>query len=302
MSPHVPERRQPPPDAAAPLRWDGESAFQVLGYPFTLRWNWPEAAAYVDYVLGGFRRAAPPAGGGAGYDLVDHGPSDGWGRYSVFVDGERMLTSPRPGDAAAFLLWHVFHATIAHTRELLMVHAGSVVSPAGHAVVLPAEAGSGKTTLTVALVRAGFGFLSDEVAAIDPDTLLAHPYGRAINLKKSSWRLFPDLPPPPWDTDWAAEFRFLRPTALRADAEAAPAPVRLVVAPRYVPGARTEVTPMRRAEAVVELGQNLMNLQAYSAPVLPLLTEIVSRARCFRMVSGDLGDAVRAVSELAAAD
>ena len=41
--------------------------------------------------------------------------------------------------------------------------------------LLPAAAGSGKSSLTAALVHSGLGYYSDEVALIEPGTFLVCP-------------------------------------------------------------------------------------------------------------------------------
>lgn len=48
----------------------------------------------------------------------------------------------------------------------LLLHAGAVARD-GQAVIFPGESGTGKSTLTAACVRRGFGYLTDEVVAID---------------------------------------------------------------------------------------------------------------------------------------
>jgi hypothetical protein len=70
-----------------------------------------------------------------------------------------------------------------HARpDLLFLHAG-VVALGGHAAVLVAPTGTGKSTLTLALVEAGFSYLSDELAPIDMQHMIVHPYAHALCLK-----------------------------------------------------------------------------------------------------------------------
>jgi hypothetical protein len=68
------------------------------------------------------------------------------------------------------------------TTERTFVHAG-VVAWEGRAIVIPGIAGSGKTTLTAALVRAGAGYLSDEYALID-DRGWVHPFPKPLFVRK----------------------------------------------------------------------------------------------------------------------
>jgi hypothetical protein len=77
-------------------------------------------------------------------------------------------------------------STLATAHDLF--HAG-VVSMDGAGVVLAAQSGMGKTTLTLELVSRGCGFLSDEIACLDPETGLLEPFPRKVNLKTGSREL-----------------------------------------------------------------------------------------------------------------
>jgi hypothetical protein len=65
---------------------------------------------------------------------------------------------------------------------LIHVHAGVAGGPAG-CVLLPAAPGSGKSTLTAALVHAGFDLFSDEVALLAAEDLTVSPFPAAICVK-----------------------------------------------------------------------------------------------------------------------
>lgn len=66
--------------------------------------------------------------------------------------------------------------------DLFFVHA-AVVERDGKAVVLAAPSGTGKSTLTLALLHAGFRYLSDELAPFDLVTLQVMPYPHALCLR-----------------------------------------------------------------------------------------------------------------------
>jgi hypothetical protein len=66
--------------------------------------------------------------------------------------------------------------------DLYFMHAAAVAR-GGRVAVLSAPAGTGKSTLTLALLELGFDYLSDELAAIDLSKLAVHPYAHALCLK-----------------------------------------------------------------------------------------------------------------------
>jgi len=68
-------------------------------------------------------------------------------------------------------------------KDLCFIHAGAVMAPDGRVIILTASSGSGKSTMTWALLHHGFGYLSDELAPIDPGTLEVHGFPHALCLK-----------------------------------------------------------------------------------------------------------------------
>jgi hypothetical protein len=180
----------------------------------------------------------------------------------------------------------------------VLIHAGAVVSPAGKGILFPAAAGSGKTTLVTALVRAGFGFLSDEVGVIEPGTARLHPFPRALNLKEGTLALFPDLRPED-DGLWGVRRRaFARVHTVRPASGAGPCEVGFVIAPRYLRGAATELSPISPAEMTKELWANTTNLTRFGPRTLSVVAEVARRAKGFRLVSSDLQEAVETITAL----
>lgn len=86
---------------------------------------------------------------------------------SVFPIGPATGSAPGAGDPLDDLAR--FTRSALERTDLLCVHAGVVSVPGGGAIAFPGRSGLGKSTLTAALVRAGFEYLSDEVLALRPD-------------------------------------------------------------------------------------------------------------------------------------
>lgn len=60
---------------------------------------------------------------------------------------------------------------------------GGAVERDGDVVVVLGRSGSGKSSLTAALVRAGWAYLTDEVVVIEPGSRRVHPYRRPLDLE-----------------------------------------------------------------------------------------------------------------------
>ncbi len=72
---------------------------------------------------------------------------------------------------------------IEHNDNGMAIHAGMVSGPRG-AWLLPAESGSGKTSVTTWLLTRGFRYHTDELVILKPDDSTATPFTRPLNVKK----------------------------------------------------------------------------------------------------------------------
>jgi hypothetical protein len=279
------------------IRWRGERSYQVLAYSFSVRWNRDPIGDRVDQLLGDFAVDRVPPPGSDAYLLLDMGPRDK-SRFRLVRGAEQLMASDFFRLALAQLTAHVQMRMSERTEDFLLVHAGAVVTPDGEGVLLPADTGSGKTTLVTALVRAGFGFLSDDIGVIDPDTRRLYPFPRAISLKEGSLAVFPEFRLEDDGSPFARHPGFIRAAEIRPGAAAGPCDIGFVVAPRYRAGATTRLTPLSAAETVRELWANGINRAVIGAPVVRILAEVASRAKGYRLVSGELGEAVNAVNEV----
>ncbi len=78
------------------------------------------------------------------------------------------------------------------TPALRLVHAGAV-SYRGRGALILADSFGGKSTLTLAAVLAGAGFLSDDFSPVDLESGLLLPFPRAIRLRRHARALAPSF-------------------------------------------------------------------------------------------------------------
>lgn len=110
-----------------------------------------------------------------------------WRRPILSIDGTIWpITNPAIFDTFAYDL--VFNAIIAHIRSHLLLHAG-VVAWQEQGIVLAADPQHGKTTLTLELVRRGFSFLSDEIAAVHRIDRTISPFPRTLRVRPETLHL-----------------------------------------------------------------------------------------------------------------
>ena len=178
-------------------------------------------------------------------------------RFEISTDADRL-------DAELDALESDLHFAVAlHARDAVFVHAG-VVGWQGRALVVPGRSMSGKSSLVVALVRAGASYYSDEYAVID-DAGLVHAY--------------PKRP---------------RPRASKASDELGtdldgrdPLPIGLVIVTRYEAGARWRPRPISRAEAMLALLDNTVTVRRQPARTLSTMEVATRGADAVESVRGE---------------
>ncbi len=268
--------------------------YRALEHAFDVATNDSTVRDYLQYVLIDLAHSgvAEPAR----YELLDLGAGAAGTQYLVQFNGQPVAATSWLDRAFAVLLWHVNAEVVRRsTLRYPLVHAAAAVSH-GVAVLLPAPAESGKTTTVAGLVRAGFGYLTDEVVAIDPDTLLAQPYPRALCVDRGSWEVLADLRPPHGDRmtgQWQ-----LPPRSIRADAVSEAVPVRLIVVPTYIRDAMTELVGVSKGEMLVRLADSTFQFQSAPQRNLDVLAQVLEQADCYRLTLSDLADGIRLIADL----
>lgn len=167
---------------------------------------------------------------------------------------------PRLAPIVKALLWH---SAISAHDFLFYIHAG-VVGIDRSCVLLPAAAGSGKSSLTAALVHRGFRYFSDEVALIEPNTFHVAPMPLAMAVKSTGWELMARYHPrigslPIHLRTDAKLLRYLPPPAEAA--RQAPAPVSHIIFPRYDKDGPTRLERVRRPQALGRLMGECLGLR-----------------------------------------
>lgn len=191
--------------------------------------------------------------GPTGHSLTVGDCADAPGVVGLSLDGRRITSASTFEDVVDGIIGVLNRAAMAESGRYLLLHAASVQLD-GRAVLLPAPSGSGKSTLAAELVAGGFGYVADEIAAIDPDTCRVVPYPKPIVLSGPAGQ---------------AEVRVIDP----AD-DPGPLRVGVIVSPRFGPTAGP-FERLGRAEALVMLAENAFNFHDHGAAALRLLGDLV---------------------------
>jgi hypothetical protein len=226
------------------------------------------------------------------YQLVS--VADPSGLLAVVTRDGQTIGNPGPvSEALAHLMTDVNFNAVQSRPDKLVLQAGAVTL-GSCALLLPGPSGAGKSTLTAALVARGFGYLSDEAAAIDTVSLEIEPYPKPLTLSVDSLAALGHRVTP---GDAGGPKLVVASSALRADSVGRRSPVRLLVFPSYEAGTTSTLTPMSETEAVGELAACSFNFVDHGGEWMPLLHRLVAACWCGRLTIGDLEAATQLLTE-----
>ena len=103
------------------------------------------------------------------------------GSYDFLIDGSRVTSQIDLGFAMTLLEAQLRIFIGLNAPHRIFIHAG-VVAHEGRAIVIPGRSFAGKTSLVLALVRAGALYYSDEFAVLDEEGLV-HPYAKPVSVR-----------------------------------------------------------------------------------------------------------------------
>lgn len=212
--------------------------------------------------------------------------------FDVLTDGEHRFTVYRRDAVLPHIEWALNAAIAATLSGFYQMHAGAVAR-GGAALLLPAYPQSGKSTLVARLVSRGWDYLSDEFGLIDPTTLAAWPYPKAICIKHGS---FPVLEQAglrldackEYDKGYKGRVKLIRAQDIRPHPTPMGAPIRMVLFPRFARRRDPIVTQVSPAQAVFRMLGASFSFARFRGEAVALLASVARRAACHQIESGDL--------------
>jgi HprK-related kinase A len=225
-------------------------------------------------------------------------------RPSVAIRGDYVLPDAAPLPLAQGLLAAEMGMNLQMAlgqRRYLLLHAGAAERD-GRAILLSGESGAGKSTLAALLGEAGWRFLGDEFALLDPEDGRIHPFPRAVSLKNESLRLFDHIAPerlgPMLAGTPKGTIRHLRPRAEAIAAMDVPARPALILFPRFASGVAAGARGMGAAELFMRLTQASTNYVALGRRGFGALTRFCREVPAAAIDYGSSEEALRLVDQL----
>ena len=228
-----------------------------------------------------------------------------WWRPQVrFQFDGRYPFEPLPiSHAYPQLEWAMNWCISSHIHSRLILHS-AVIERNGHAVIMPAPPGSGKSTLCAALVNRGWRLLSDELALISLQDMSITPLVRPVSLKNESIEIIKSYVPScvfnrvTHDTlKGTVTHMKVAPDHLRRMDEKAPP--RWIIFPRYVRHSAAELTPYSKAQGMLELGRNAFNYSILGRNGFETLSKVMSMSDCYQFRYSEFDEALSIFDSLA---
>ncbi|WP_332876021.1 HprK-related kinase A [Massilia sp. S19_KUP03_FR1] len=198
--------------------------------------------------------------------------------------------------AFPMLEWMLNYCVSSQAHGYLIIHA-AVVEKNGHAVILPAPPGSGKSTLCAALVSRGWRLLSDELTLIGLDDQQLTPLPRPVSLKNASIPIMKAYAPAAaftrsaMDTAKGTVAHLKAPDASVARA-AETARAAWVVFPKYQADADVTVSPIAPARAFMRVAENAFNYSLTGERGFHALGKVIETCTSFDFTYSKLDEAI----------
>lgn len=210
---------------------------------------------------------------------------------------------PLPQDQApAMFEWGLNWCIANHAHQYLILHS-AVVERNDHALVFPGMPGSGKSTLSAALICKGWRLLSDEMGLISTTDKRFYPIPRPVSLKNESIEVISKFSKlakfgiSTFDTAKGTIAHMLPPDLSVVEAEKQAEPSKIIF-PKYQKNAKTELTPLLKSRAFLKVAENSFNYNVIGKKGFLVLSEVIENSECFEFKYSKLNEALDIMDEL----
>lgn len=221
-----------------------------------------------------------------------------WFRPQVIFHSDNLVPfTPLSIDHALPMLeWGLNWCISSYSNQYLILHA-AVVEREGHAVIMPAPPGSGKSTLCAGLVNRGWRLLSDEMTLISRKTGEIISVPRPVSLKNQSIEVIRQYAP---GVVISGESRdtakgtvaHMKPPADSVNKDKIPALPAWIIFPKYIPGAEASLVTRSKAQTFIEVAENAFNYSLLGSEGFRMLGNLIDACDCYSFNYCNLDDAL----------
>jgi hypothetical protein len=202
------------------------------------------------------------------------------GNDDLYKDG-KLIAEERIRESVLRQFPSDLRITVAEfAKRKVFVHAGAV-SWKGQGIILPANSGLGKSTLTAELIKLGAKYFSDEYAVLDEQSRI-HPLPKPLSLVRGVETI---------KSEFKAE-EFGAAPAKR------PVPVKLVVLAEYKPNVKWKTQILSTGQSVLEIIRSAVPTRRFPEFTLSVLNLVARQATVVRSRRGEAADTAGRIIEL----
>ena len=226
--------------------------------------------------------------------------------WTIYVNGQACHCGLQWDAVFPALMTLIFVRTLETLQQSCIFHA-AVLLYNNQGLLLPGQAGSGKTTLTAALAQRGWLCFSDEMAVINQQTLQLTPMLMPMSIKAGSVQPLADDYPelsnlPVWQRADEKRVRYLLPPEQSLPAKYQSAAVNKIVFPVFHSSGETSLTRADKLTALQRLSVCGSSNRALQQADVQVMIDLVDGADCYELFYVDNGSAISALENLFAGD
>jgi HprK-related kinase A len=222
------------------------------------------------------------------------------------VDGIEPFEPFPAVNALPHFEWGVNWCFAQRFNQYVLLHAG-VMARGDDAAILAAIPGSGKSTLSAALMLRGWRLLSDEFGVLDPETGQFLAMLKPPSIKNAAIDVIREFSPdvmfgPTFRNTRKGDVAHLAPDYGSVAARHRSARPRIVVFPKYTETASLRVEELTREQGFARLAFNSFNYPLLGPIAFNALADLLEHCPAFELEYDELDDAVECIGELLAGE
>ncbi len=219
--------------------------------------------------------------------------------YEILVGGKKKYQTTIKSELFSTLEWMITCNALSHLHEFFQLHAGAVVKD-GKIILLPANHGQGKTTMTLSLAINHYRCLSDDIVLIEPETTRIIPFPRSFLIKDKSIkeltgsRLIDKKHGYYCKSD---DILYYNPYSANKSSIINAKPYAIIEL-KHSRRFKNELRPVSKSQMCIKLLRQSFNIHNYKRNGVTIMTRLVRNSKCYSLKTNNITDAVRLVSQI----
>lgn len=219
--------------------------------------------------------------------------------YEIHVDGKNKYQTNIKSELFSTIEWMITCNALSHLQEFFQLHAGAVIKR-GKIILLPANHGQGKTTLTLSLAQNNYRSLSDDIVLIEPKTTRIIPFPRSFLIKDKSIKSLAESHLIDKKSGYYCKsedilyynpFSTIRPPIRNTKPHT-------IIELKHSRRFKNELRPISKSQMCIKLLRQSFNIHNYKRNGVSILTKLVRNSKCYSLKTSNVTDAVRLVSQI----